>query len=156
MYHRLFLDLVPVVGLEPTRCRQRRILNPLRLPLPSHRQICRNPLRRELWRELGKLLNEVYLESLEKSRGRQNDGLLDVLAFESASSTNSNTPAREEKDFIYYIGSAGKKQARSAKKCAVVRSFSKTGDVSFSGGQKKSQYFAFYPFRRNDLLADCT
>jgi hypothetical protein len=76
--------------------------------------------------------------------------------FESASSTNSNTPAREKKDFIYYIGSAGKKQARSAKKCAVVRSFSKTGDVSFSGGQKKSQYFAFYPFRRNDLLADCT
>ena len=25
-------DVVPVVGLEPTRCRQRRILNPLRLP----------------------------------------------------------------------------------------------------------------------------
>ena len=24
--------LVPVVGLEPTRCRHRRILNPLRLP----------------------------------------------------------------------------------------------------------------------------
>ena len=78
-----FRRMVPVVGLEPTRCRHRRILNPLRLPIPSHRQICRNPLRRELWRELGKLLNEVYLESLEKSRGRQNDGLLDVLAFES-------------------------------------------------------------------------
>ena len=76
--------------------------------------------------------------------------------FESASSTNSNTPAREKKDFIHYIGSAGKKQARSAKKCAVVRFFSKAGDVSFSGGQKKSQSFAFYPFRRNDLLADCT
>ena len=26
------LIMVPVVGLEPTRCRQRRILNPLRLP----------------------------------------------------------------------------------------------------------------------------
>ena len=25
-------DVVPVVGLEPTRCRHRRILNPLRLP----------------------------------------------------------------------------------------------------------------------------
>ena len=45
--------------------------------------------------------------------------------FESASSTNSNTPARKKKDFIYYIGSAGKKQARSAKKCAVVRFFRK-------------------------------
>ena len=90
-----YIGLVPVVGLEPTRCRQRRILNPLRLPIPSHRQICRNPLRRELWRELGKLLNEVYLESLEKSRGRQNDGLLDVLAFESVTSTNSITPAKD-------------------------------------------------------------
>ena len=88
-----FRRMVPVVGLEPTRSCPRRILNPLRLPIPSHRQICRNPLRRELWRELGKLLNEVYLESLEKSRGRQNDGLLDVLAFESATSTNSITPA---------------------------------------------------------------
>ena len=26
------LDLVPVTGLEPVRCRQRRILSPLRLP----------------------------------------------------------------------------------------------------------------------------
>ena len=32
-------SLVPVVGLEPTRCRQRRILNPLRLPIPSHRHV---------------------------------------------------------------------------------------------------------------------
>ena len=32
-------ELVPVVGLEPTRYRYRRILNPLRLPIPSHRQI---------------------------------------------------------------------------------------------------------------------
>ena len=31
--------MVPVVGLEPTRCRHRRILNPLRLPIPSHRLI---------------------------------------------------------------------------------------------------------------------
>ena len=33
------VHLVPVVGLEPTRCCHRRILNPLRLPIPSHRQI---------------------------------------------------------------------------------------------------------------------
>ena len=28
--------LVPVVGLEPTRCRHQRILSPSRLPIPSH------------------------------------------------------------------------------------------------------------------------
>ena len=31
--------LVPVVGLEPTRCRHQRILSPSRLPIPSHRLI---------------------------------------------------------------------------------------------------------------------
>ena len=31
--------MVPVTGLEPVRCRQRRILSPLRLPIPSHRQV---------------------------------------------------------------------------------------------------------------------
>ena len=30
--------LVPVTGLEPVRCRQRWILSPIRLPIPSHRQ----------------------------------------------------------------------------------------------------------------------
>ena len=30
--------MVPVVGLEPTRCRHQRILSPSRLPIPSHRQ----------------------------------------------------------------------------------------------------------------------
>ncbi len=33
-----FVGLVPVVGLEPTRCRHQRILSPSRLPIPSHRQ----------------------------------------------------------------------------------------------------------------------
>ena len=32
--------LVPVAGLEPARCRHRWILSPLRLPIPSHRQVC--------------------------------------------------------------------------------------------------------------------
>src|SRR5699024_7209077 len=32
-------DVVPVTGLEPVRCRQRWILSPLRLPIPSHRQV---------------------------------------------------------------------------------------------------------------------
>ena len=32
-------NLVPVVGLEPTRYRYQRILSPSRLPIPSHRQI---------------------------------------------------------------------------------------------------------------------
>ena len=31
-------DVVPVTGLEPVRCRQRWILSPLRLPIPSHRR----------------------------------------------------------------------------------------------------------------------
>ena len=31
--------MVPVTGLEPVRYRYRRILSPLRLPIPSHRQI---------------------------------------------------------------------------------------------------------------------
>ena len=31
--------LVPVTGLEPVRCRQRWILSPRRLPIPTHRQV---------------------------------------------------------------------------------------------------------------------
>ena len=32
-------DVVPVVGLEPTRYRYQRILSPSRLPIPSHRHL---------------------------------------------------------------------------------------------------------------------
>ena len=32
-----FLFLVPMAGVEPARCCHRRILSPLRLPIPSHR-----------------------------------------------------------------------------------------------------------------------
>ncbi len=35
---RVFI-MVPVVGLEPTRCRHQRILSPSRLPIPSHRRL---------------------------------------------------------------------------------------------------------------------
>ena len=35
---RVVIFLVPVVGLEPTRCRHQRILSPSRLPIPSHRR----------------------------------------------------------------------------------------------------------------------
>ena len=34
-----YIGLVPVVGLEPTRCRHQRILSPSRLPIPSHRRM---------------------------------------------------------------------------------------------------------------------
>ena len=34
-----YMDVVPVVGLEPTRCCHQRILSPSRLPIPSHRRI---------------------------------------------------------------------------------------------------------------------
>ena len=36
-----YIGLVPVTGLEPVRCRQRWILSPLRLPIPSHRHVNR-------------------------------------------------------------------------------------------------------------------
>ena len=39
---RVSLFLVPVVGLEPTRCRHQRILSPSRLPIPSHRRVNRD------------------------------------------------------------------------------------------------------------------
>ena len=35
-------EVVPVAGLEPARHRWRWILSPLRLPIPSHRQLYRN------------------------------------------------------------------------------------------------------------------
>ena len=34
------LDMVPVAGLEPARCRQQWILSPPRLPIPTHRRLC--------------------------------------------------------------------------------------------------------------------
>ena len=43
--------MVPVVGLEPTRCRQQRILSPPRLPIPTHRQGFY-----QLWGPFGKIL----------------------------------------------------------------------------------------------------
>ena len=43
--------VVPVVGLEPTRCRQQRILSPPRLPIPTHRQGFY-----QLWGPFGKIL----------------------------------------------------------------------------------------------------
>lgn len=32
--------LVPLAGVEPARYRYRRILSPLRLPIPSQRHLC--------------------------------------------------------------------------------------------------------------------
>ena len=127
--YQAFQRMVPVVGLEPTRCRHRRILNPLRLPFHHtgtfYRETPKILIGENKERTHYKSYILLYLGSLEKSRFLSDFILPDLLAFESASSTNSNTPAREKKDFIYYIGSAGKKQARSAKKCALVRFFRK-------------------------------
>ena len=42
--------LVPVAGLEPARCRHRWILSPLRLPIPSHRQVLMHKYTaKEIW-----------------------------------------------------------------------------------------------------------
>ena len=49
---RRLWGLVPVVGLEPTRCRHQRILSPSRLPIPSHRQ---NRILRYSTTEFGQL-----------------------------------------------------------------------------------------------------
>ena len=38
LYHNNRSFLVPVVGLEPTRCCHRQILSLVRLPIPSHRR----------------------------------------------------------------------------------------------------------------------
>ena len=39
--------MVPVAGVEPARCCHRRILNPVRLPIPSHRQFWFFPIWEE-------------------------------------------------------------------------------------------------------------
>ena len=38
-FQRSIYGVVPVVGVEPTRCRQQRILSPSRLPIPTHRRV---------------------------------------------------------------------------------------------------------------------
>lgn len=45
-----YFQLVPVVGLEPTRCRHQRILSPSRLPIPSHWPVDTGLLYRRLER----------------------------------------------------------------------------------------------------------
>ena len=95
--YQAFQRMVPVVGLEPTRCRHRRILNPLRLPFHH---------TGTFYRETPKILKGenkerthyksyilLYLGSLEKSRFLSDFILPDLLAFESVTSTNSITPA---------------------------------------------------------------
>ena len=61
-------NLVPVAGLEPARCRHRWILSPLRLPIPSHRQIYRSPLCRMNARSGKKLKTALlYMMSFQKA-----------------------------------------------------------------------------------------
>ena len=55
-----FGNLVPVVGLEPTRCCQQRILSPSRLPIPTHRRVLK--LGHQLQRRL------LYIIFHSKSR----------------------------------------------------------------------------------------
>ena len=95
--YQAFQRMVPVVGLEPTRCRHRRILNPLRLPFHHtgtfYRETPKILIGENKERTHYKSYILLYLGSLEKSRFLSDFILPDLLAFESATSTNSITPA---------------------------------------------------------------
>lgn len=67
LYHNIILtpinqrtSLVPVVGVEPTRCLHQGILSPSRLPIPSHRQ--RTATQHSLVAVLYSLLTEILLQ----------------------------------------------------------------------------------------------
>src|SRR5574340_57123 len=49
------ISLVPGGGLEPPHCYQRRILNPLRLPIPPSRQ---GAGRERVWRQKPRIIAE--------------------------------------------------------------------------------------------------
>ena len=95
--YQAFQRMVPVVGLEPTRCRHRRILNPLRLPFHHtgtfYRETPKILIGENKERTHHKSYILLYLGSLEKSRFLSDFILPDLLAFESVTSTNSITPA---------------------------------------------------------------
>ena len=81
-----FRRMVPVVGLEPTRCRHRRILNPLRLPFHHtgtfYRETPKILIGENKERTHYKSYILLYLGSLEKSRFLSDFILPDLLAFE--------------------------------------------------------------------------
>ena len=95
--YQAFQRMVPVVGLEPTRSRPRRILNPLRLPFHHtgtfYRETPKILIGENKERTHYKSHILLYLGSLEKSRILPEFILPDLLAFESVTSTNSITPA---------------------------------------------------------------
>ena len=81
-----FRRMVPVVGLEPTRSRPRRILNPLRLPFHHtgtfYRETPKILIGENKDRTHYKSYILLYLGSLEKSRFLSDFILPDLLAFE--------------------------------------------------------------------------
>ena len=89
--YQAFQRMVPVVGLEPTRCRHRRILNPLRLPFHHtgtfYRETPKILIGENKERTHHKSYILLYLGSLEKSRFLSDFILPDLLAFESVTST---------------------------------------------------------------------
>ena len=84
--YQAFQRMVPVVGLEPTRCRHRRILNPLRLPFHHtgtfYRETPKILIGENKERTHYKSYILLYLGSLEKSRFLSGFILPDLLAFE--------------------------------------------------------------------------
>ena len=84
--YQAFQRMVPVVGLEPTRSRPRRILNPLRLPFHHtgtfYRETPKILIGENKERTHYKSYILLYLGSLEKSRFLSDFILPDLLAFE--------------------------------------------------------------------------
>ena len=95
-------DVVPVAGVEPARHRWRRILSPLRLPIPSYRHIMifdENLQKRSL--EIGGPFRRPIgnFKKMKSEKVQENQGFassragVDESDFESATSTNSIIPA---------------------------------------------------------------
>ena len=84
--------LVPVVGLEPTRCRHRRILNPLRLPIPSHRRVL--PVHYSAARA-------ILQEKFSPPQGRTTDFSKNFKFFK-------NRACKREKTVVFLIGCLSK------------------------------------------------
>ena len=95
--------MVPVAGVEPARCRHRWILNPVRLPIPSHRHLSFSDRLKKRSVEIGGRFggrfrkNAIYsiVKSLDLQGFSGFAGRNSEADFESSTSANSIIPAKE-------------------------------------------------------------
>ena len=129
---RAFLGMVPVAGVEPARCRHRRILNPVRLPIPSHRRVIFKDLLRMTCsgnrRSIVEVHEEIYKYRVVKnpviSRFFRLPTVDDAPDFESGTSANSITPALPEHYTWLPIGNQVPQPAFMARKALMNPSIS--------------------------------